>query len=164
MRNDRGYYVEPWLVFDANHVKQQLIKRPAEFEEEIEDLRKVTGEAMNYKWANTHYHMWTPYRRHLVAFAMHNNKDGISFNVWTTNSEAIGSCYQAKGISQEEWKERVKEVFGRVRLLDEGKAHCSDCGEIMVLHESGGRYFAGIYCQSCWDREWKAVEARESYN
>lgn len=38
---------------------------------------------------------------------------------------------------------------------------CSDCGVEMhhKTDEVGGNYFAGICCNKCWDRKWKAVEA-----
>ncbi len=163
MRNERGYYVEPWLVFNAPQVRQQLLSSPAKFANEIEDLRKSVSESINYKWSNSHHHMKTS-RGKIVAFQVSNTKDGVGFNVWTTNSESLGSCYYNDRTSKQEWEIKVKLLFVALDLFDEGKAHCSDCKNIMVMAEMGGRYFGGIYCQSCWDREWKAVEAKETYN
>jgi len=162
MKNPHSFYVEPWLVFNAQGVKGQLLKNPAKFANEIENLRSRAAEAIDYRWANTHYYMWSPRHRHLISFAVYNNKNGISFNAWDTDSRALGNCSSGAGAGV--WVEGVKEVFARIALIDKGKAHCSDCQEIMDVDKIGGRYFAGIYCQSCWEREWKAIEAKETYN
>jgi hypothetical protein len=45
-----------------------------------------------------------------------------------------------------------------------GLVNCSDCKTQIKKNEAGGRYFAGIYCHSCWDRKWKAIEAKETYD
>jgi len=161
MRNDRGFYVEPWLMFNAPQVKEQLLRNPAKFANEIEDLRKSVSESINYKWANSHHHMKTS-RGKIVAFQASNNKDGVSFNMWTTNSESLGGCGMGSG--KRAWEIRIKELFARLDLYDAGQAHCSDCQEVMDMKLMGGRYFGGIYCQSCWDNKWKAVEAKETYN
>ena len=161
MNNARGYYVEPWLIYNTGQVQKQLIENPNKFVREIEDLRKSVSESINYKWGNTHHHMWSPGHRHLLAFQVTCNTKGLSLNVWTTNSESLASCGSGGG---KDWEEKVKAVFRRIALIDEGQAHCSDCQEIMSMDEKGGRYFGGIYCQSCWDGKWKAVEAKETYD
>ncbi len=163
MKNAHGFYVEPWLIYNVNQVKQQLTNQPARFANEIDDMRKRVAEAIDYQWADSFHYMWSPLHRHLISFAVYNNNNGISFNVWTTNSEAIGNC-RSDAATGEIWAEQVQKVFARIALIDEGKAHCSDCQEIMVMSEKGGRYFGGIYCQGCWDGKWKAIEAKETYN
>lgn len=46
-----------------------------------------------------------------------------------------------------------------------GKMNCSKCKcEIDYKENSRHRYFAGIYCQSCWDGGMKQIEAQETYN
>lgn len=59
----------------------------------------------------------------------------------------------------------VYEYIGqRIKDYNDGIIHCSDCDKEMNYKEYGGRYFAGVYCKECWDREWKEREARETYN
>lgn len=41
--------------------------------------------------------------------------------------------------------------------------HCSDCGKPLPDGKCAGRYFAGVYCKDCWEREWRAIEAAEDY-
>ena len=45
-----------------------------------------------------------------------------------------------------------------------GIIHCSECGEPMQKGKYAGRYFAGVYCQKCWDGKWKEIEANETYD
>lgn len=59
------------------------------------------------------------------------------------------------------------EVKHAITDLLNGIIHCSDCGKPMDRNEVKGykrHYFAGAYCQTCWDSKWKAIEARETYN
>ena len=48
-----------------------------------------------------------------------------------------------------------------------GYIHCSDCQKAFPKTETDGykrSYFAGKYCQRCWDIKWKDIEAKEIYN
>ena len=45
-----------------------------------------------------------------------------------------------------------------------GKVRCSDCKKEINHSEIAGRYFAGVYCNECWERKWKVIEAKETYN
>lgn len=52
-----------------------------------------------------------------------------------------------------------------VKLFQDGKIHCADCGKLMNYEENRShRYFAGLYCDECWNGKWKAIEAEETYN
>lgn len=53
----------------------------------------------------------------------------------------------------------------RVNLFLEGNIHCCDCGKKINYNENNRhRYFAGIYCSECWEREWRERESKETYN
>ena len=41
--------------------------------------------------------------------------------------------------------------------------HCSDCGKPLPDGKYAGRYFAGVYCEDCWEEKWRAIEAAEDY-
>ncbi|MHA2263571.1 MAG: hypothetical protein ACXAEN_14340 [Candidatus Thorarchaeota archaeon] len=45
-----------------------------------------------------------------------------------------------------------------------GIVHCSHCEKEIQKSDIAGRYFAGVYCTDCWERTYKAIEARETYN
>jgi hypothetical protein len=65
-----------------------------------------------------------------------------------------------------------REAAEALRLYGGGIRTCSDCGS-RTNANSGRHYFAGIYCQACWEGSagqhkgrggWKKVEANETYD
>lgn len=70
--------------------------------------------------------------------------------------------------------EEIYKIKGRLEEYSNHIQHCSDCQSTMPSddtirktenHEKeyGGQYFAGRYCKDCWERKWKAIEAKETY-
>jgi len=43
-----------------------------------------------------------------------------------------------------------------------GEVKCGQCGT-WVDYKKAPSYFAGVYCQTCWEGGWKEKEARETY-
>ena len=67
-------------------------------------------------------------------------------------------------IPQENRNEFIREILNICEEWSKGKKKCSDCGKwISYLENQNHRYFAGIYCDDCWNRKWKAIEKAESY-
>jgi hypothetical protein len=71
--------------------------------------------------------------------------------------------------------DEINEIKKRLEEFTQHILHCSDCQTAMPsdnrikkteVHEKeyGGQYFAGHYCKDCWERKWKAIEAKEKYN
>lgn len=89
-----------------------------------------------------------------------------SLHVWnSTGNTQIALVSFPDNLSEKERRGLVNGVVKRMEEFSVGYIHCSDCGEKIKYHdETGGRYFAGIYCQKCWDGKWKAIEAKENYN
>lgn len=52
----------------------------------------------------------------------------------------------------------------KTKSYSQGIVDCSDCKKEMKNEEVSGRYFAGIFCKDCWERTWKAIEAKETYD
>lgn len=49
--------------------------------------------------------------------------------------------------------------------FENGLIKCADCGKLVKYEDiRNNRFFAGLYCDECWEREWKEVEANETYN
>lgn len=70
-------------------------------------------------------------------------------------------------------EEIVTQMKSAMEDFTSGTLACSDCRQQFKRDDSGGRYFAGVYCHDCWDGEtgqhkgrggWKAVEAKETYD
>jgi hypothetical protein len=69
----------------------------------------------------------------------------------------------------------AQEALRVAKAYEHGKIHCSGCGQEVLLTEIGGHFYAGSYCQRCWNEDWidaqgrrhenmKAVERRENYD
>lgn len=87
---------------------------------------------------------------------------GTQFVLWDKDSRCLGSfSVEEKNPPTEEF---IKWINETVEKYTEGIVHCSDCGREIKKNEIAGRYFAGIYCKECWDREWAEREARETYD
>jgi hypothetical protein len=71
-----------------------------------------------------------------------------------------------------------EEILAINQTLEEfshGILHCSDCEITMPANnkikfdsnfhkqEYGGHYFAAHYCKECWERKWKAIKEKETY-
>lgn len=58
-----------------------------------------------------------------------------------------------------DWIEQVTKNFC------DGLVPCSDCKKIIPKEKIAGHYFAGIYCDDCWNHHgWKEKEANETYD
>lgn len=98
------------------------------------------------------------YKDYFFKFGIYNNE----FTIWDNDDKFLGSfCIKIENPPTEgfiKWINRIVEEYIA------GIVHCSDCGREIKKNEIAGRYFAGVYCKECWDREWAEREARETYD
>lgn len=94
----------------------------------------------------------------LCAVNCHDNV----FCLWNDNSASLGryKINAQKPPSDDfiEWIEKITKEYC------DGIVHCSCCNKEIKKNEIAGRFFAGIYCKDCWEREYREKEAREDYN
>jgi hypothetical protein len=92
-------------------------------------------------------------------------KGNSTVGVWGKKYESDKDCLTHEEIRK--IKERLEEYSHHIQ-------HCSDCQSTMPSSpdikktehhqkEYGGQYFAGRYCKDCWERKWRAIEAKETY-
>ena len=101
------------------------------------------------------------------TWSFHTSPQGVgSLHVWdSTGGTSIFSAVFDDGLSEQSRRAIVNRAIERMEEFSVGYVYCSDCGKKVKYHdETGGRYFAGIYCKDCWERKWKAIEAKETYN
>ena len=98
------------------------------------------------------------YKDYFFKFGIYNNE----FDIWDNDDKFLGSfCIKIENPPTEEF---IKWINRIVEEYIAGIVHCSDCGREIKKNEIAGRYFAGVYCKECWDREWAEREARETYD
>lgn len=98
------------------------------------------------------------YKNYFFKFGIYNNE----FDIWDNDDKFLGSFYIK--IENPPTEEFIKWINRIVEEYIAGIVHCSDCGREIKKNEIAGRYFAGVYCKECWDREWAEREARETYD
>jgi hypothetical protein len=87
-----------------------------------------------------------------------------SFNMWDENG-----CESLLSLENCSWEsaptvEFLDKLYNTIKDYEEGIIHCSDCGKPLKVGEVAGSYFAGRYCEHCWETKWKAIEAAETYD
>lgn len=98
------------------------------------------------------------YKGHFFSFLIIESK----FLLWGENSINLGDY----NIVEKDYPsyDFVRWLDDRLEKSIKGIYHCSDCKKEMKKNEIAGRYFAGIYCRDCWEREWKEREEQETYD
>ena len=86
---------------------------------------------------------------------------GNEVHLW--NESGITSLYRKNIDKNSSFLDIYEQLKHTMDLYNNGIIYCSDCGKEMKIEEVAGRYFAGLYCRECWEREWKEKEARETY-
>lgn len=85
------------------------------------------------------------------------------FHIWADDdvSHILQEKYKQSDIPPDYFQDKVKTVLDE---YIEGMIKCSDCGIKIKKSEIAGRYFAGGYCKKCWDKTWKEIESKETYD
>lgn len=135
--------------FVVNHIDKEC-------EELYQDLHEVTYDVNGVRQHESSF-ITDIYGHHFVW-----NWHGSTLTVY----DEVGGTTVANGHFKDADRQKViNEVIRRMEDFTCGYIHCSDCGTRIKYHgEVAGRYFAGVYCQKCWDGKWKAIEAKETYN
>lgn len=84
-------------------------------------------------------------------------------SLWAKNGcLALGTWNAQSGTNLSE--EQYKDIILVLDTYLEGKMRCSKCGDWIPLPTGYVRmYFAGAYCEKCWEGGMKQQEARETY-
>ena len=159
----------PYIVVDYMTFQNGMMGDLDKFIEELKEVGNAVKVAVDHKWANPNIRFSNIYGTEF-SFGLYGHTHLITKQTWYDLSvwDSRGSTSIISGIIPEDSSEReafVKKVLDTSEHFTAGKIHCSDCGKLVNYHEvNGNRYFAGIYCNECWERKWKAIEAKENYN
>jgi hypothetical protein len=143
-------------------------------------VRKSIKSVLNYTWDNSILRVSNIFGD---EFAIYINlgkfKDvptGWEITIWNYKGNSTIGSWKKKyiGVDDKLTREEIRDMKKRLEEYSYNIQHCSDCGATMPSdkticktekHEKefGGQYFAGHYCKDCWERKWKAIEAKETY-
>lgn len=124
-------------------------------------------DSFSYKWGNSHKFLQITMQGHLFTFSVYSDKNNWTINLWdVTGANALGS-YSVPIIDKEKDilpNETFFSIIDDCEDFVRGVQSCSGCKTKIKKEEIAGQYFAGRYCEKCWESKYRAMEARETYN
>ena len=145
-------------------------------------VRRAIKPIVNYGWDNSILKVSNIFGD-LFSIHIHLRKvkgirDGWEITLWDYKGHTVvGSWYKKyEGDEDKLTQEEIKPMKDRLEEFTRNVLHCSDCQTTMPTNKRirfnsdvhkedyGGQYFAGHYCIKCWERKWKGIEAKETYD
>lgn len=150
------YLVLPFRVFQNMQECEQTFGDLRHFIEQYVELRRTFCGVVS----NSNVRL--EYRRHMFAFGVYASKQA-NFQIWndTGNVHIAELPRPDNDIPDDLW---IAQLKSRLDEFLEGYMRCSDCGKKIAQNQIAGRYYAGSYCSDCWNRAWKEIAARDTYD
>jgi hypothetical protein len=163
---------KPAIIIDWYEFVKKINGNIREFIGEIEENRKKLKVASGYVYDNNISRFRNRYDDEFLFYISEKKqRNSISdifeeINVFEIYVWSIADISVATEIlTNENKKEVIEKISDRCNLWSLGKICCCDCGKIAEYEKiKNNTYFAGIYCQECWERKWKKIEAEETYD
>ena len=159
----------PYIVVDYMTFQNGMMGDLDKFIEELKEVGNAVKVAVDHRWANPNTRFSNIYGAEF-AFGLYKHTHLTTKQTWYDLSvwDSLGKTAVISGIVPENINERlafVKKVLDTSDIFTTGKIHCSDCGKLVNYRDvQNNKYFAGIYCDDCWNGKWKEIEAKENYN
>jgi len=157
---------EPWTVFDQYTWRQLLMGDLAALYANLNLVHKSIMESIGYSWSNTHWHVaagrdYHPYTW-MITHAGFKDKAVFALDVWNWNgNNAVFSGELYPNATRR--KDTIDAAIAAMERWSSGIFTCSSCGIETPLTERHS-FWAGGYCNVCWEREYKEKEAHTNYN
>ena len=155
--------VEPAYIIGYLDFERYLKGDIQQFATELEQMRIKIKEVSGFTWDNSTCRFSNIYGTEF-KFSMHPDKENIHLTVWGLESQQL--LYISIPI-QGDRAPAIKKILEIADLWTYGKMHCSNpaCNKEMFYRENAGhRFYAGIYCQECWDSQFHHLAATENYD
>ena len=125
----------------------------------LEDFKNLRNKYIQYNLGNDT--VYIRYRDTNFIYGIYNG----CFVLWDNNSRHLDEFDLGKGYKEIiPTKEFIEWLDKTLKNYFKGIVKCSDCGKEIKKEDIAGRYFAGMYCKDCWEREWKEKEEHETYD
>lgn len=129
----------------------------------LEDFHSLRNKYLGYNLANSPFVLEQGGEYFTFYLRLEDGNSKGEFHLWFRGSDSLCQI-DIEDYNTPPTKEFVEEIEKAISIAIEGKIPCSGCGTTIKRQDRGGRYFTGIYCKSCWERKWKAIAAKETYN
>lgn len=97
-----------------------------------------------------------------IYLSEHRNKLKITFY---SKSLYITSADFDKYDDPSQIRKIVSKAMKVINDYGNGIVFCADCGLEQKLSDVySNRYFGGVYCDNCWNKKWKKIAEKETYN
>lgn len=165
---DKNITVIPSFSVNYMEFENWIVNDTDGFIEKLEELRIALKKASGYKWDNSIQRLSNifgdEFKFHLYKKNSYVSKEYYyNLVIWDyTGNTSIG---EFNFFPTDNKKEIVNRAIKLTEGFSSGYVVCSGCGSKQIYENiKRNKYFAGIYCQHCWDTKWKAIEAKEKYN
>ncbi len=153
----------PVVIFDYIQMQQMLMGDLKLLTDNLERLRIYIRDTTKYGWDSPIFRFSNIYGTEF-AFQIYIVADTATIHVW----DYRGNTGVFDGVLDNVIQQRKKTmdtIFEICEKWTAGQIMCSDCHKwIDYIENKKHIYFAGVFCSSCWETKWKAIEAKENYN
>jgi hypothetical protein len=134
--------------------------------ESLNDYENRIKHVVGYRYSAKKF-LQTISSGNLFVFHVHlmEHKKLWDIHIWDSTGNRTVICTSFNMISKETDcipNDEFEKILIACREYASGTYICSGCKT--KTNHIAGHYFAGQYCQKCWDDKYKAIEARENYN
>lgn len=149
----------PKISFTYGALESLLLEDLDILEKNLDLLRQYMQKVTGYMWSNSNF-LVTDIFGESFTFLLYS---GV-LHLWNS----IGSTKIIDMNFNKPIEERHKEfniMNHAMENYSRGIVCCSDCGkEVFKDSVKNNKFYAGIYCDECWNREWKVRESKENYD
>lgn len=170
---DKSFIIPAVIIYQGNFQKIKLIDLDtnSKSDESLNHIENEFKKIVEYRWGNQHRFLQIISGGHLFVFSVYfqttknPNKQIWNVTIWN-DSGGIGVTSANFPVVDKENDTIPTDIFHKLIQdccdYSNNIYKCSGCGNKM--NKIAGQYFAGIYCQKCWDSKYKAMEVRETYD
>jgi hypothetical protein len=137
---------------------------------EYAKIRKELKEATSYQFDSSHLILTDIYGNpYSIIIFLNKDKTVFEINIWNFNGSIsiltvkinVTGDYKEFKLSFEDYNKIMNKI---TKFYTDDIVPCNECGKDINWKTAAGRYFAGLFCEKCWESKWKAIEAKETYN
>ncbi len=138
----------------------------SEFIEDLEKIRKELKSVSKYQFDNDFCRFsnifGTEFKFHINERYYQEIPSGdFNLNIWDYTGRIIVFC---RTIPKENRDFFIKSLLEICEKWSNGEMQCCGCRKWISYSENESHhYFAGIYCDECWENKYRAIEAKENY-